>query len=98
MSRKFSRKLVVAMATLLGPCGAAWAVCSPILIDLADDGIELGEAGVGVQFDVNGDYASDHVQWVRASGDEAFLALSLLPPEDAFRAGLAAVLEEASVL
>lgn len=52
-----------------------WAGCSPIVIDLAKDGINLGEAGVGVYFDVNADGVRDHVQWVRRGGDEGFLAL-----------------------
>ena len=53
----------------------AWSGCSPIVIDLARDGINLGEAGVGVYFDVNADGVRDHVQWVRRGGDEGFLAL-----------------------
>lgn len=55
--------------------GISWAGCSPIVIDLARDGIQLGKAGAGVYFDVNADGVSDHVQWVRAGGDEGFLAL-----------------------
>jgi hypothetical protein len=55
--------------------GNAWAFCSPIVIDLGNNGIRLGEAGVGVYFDVNADGAREHVQWVRPGGDEAFLAL-----------------------
>jgi len=53
----------------------AWSGCSPILLDLANDGIHLGEPGVGVYFDVNADGVHDHVQWVRRGGDEGFLAL-----------------------
>jgi len=56
-------------------CANAWAGCSPIVIDLGNDGIQLGEAGVGVYFDVNADGVRDHVQWVRRGGDEGFLAL-----------------------
>jgi hypothetical protein len=59
---------------LLG--GQAWAGgCSPIVIDLQDNGISLGAAGTGVHFDVNADGLRDHVQWVRPGGDEGFLAL-----------------------
>lgn len=65
---------VRAIALLLLPFSSVWAVCSPIVIDLGNDGIDLGAAGVGVYFDVNGDYMPDHVQWVRPRGDEAFLA------------------------
>jgi len=55
--------------------GISWGGCSPIVIDLGNDGIHLGEAGVGVYFDVNADGVRDHVQWVRRGGDEGFLAL-----------------------
>lgn len=57
--------------------GNAWSAswCSPIVIDLGNDGIKLGQAGVGVYFDVNADGIRDHVQWVRRAGDEGFLAL-----------------------
>ncbi len=63
-------------ALLLAALGSAhaWGGCSPIVIDLANDGIHLGEAGVGVYFDVNADGVRDHVQWVRRGGDEGFLA------------------------
>jgi hypothetical protein len=55
--------------------GSAYAGCSPIVIDLGNNGIQLGAAGVGVYFDVNADGVRDHVQWVRAQGDEGFLAM-----------------------
>ena len=55
--------------------GNAWGFCSPIVIDLGNNGIKLGAAGVGVYFDVNADGLRDHIQWVRPGGDEAFLAL-----------------------
>ena len=62
------------LAALLG--GQAWAGgCSPIVIDLGNNGISLGAAGTGVYFDVNADGLRDHVQWVRPGGDEGFLAL-----------------------
>jgi len=65
------------VALLLPLCASAtaWAGCSPIVIDLARDGLELGKAGTGVYFDVNADGVRDHVQWVRGGGDEGFLAL-----------------------
>ena len=53
----------------------AWNSCTPIVIDLGNNGISLGQAGVGVYFDVNADGIRDHVQWVRRGGDEGFLAL-----------------------
>ena len=62
---------------LLGALAAtnAWSACSPIVIDLGDNGINLGAPGVGVYFDVNADGVRDHVQWVRRGGDEGFLAI-----------------------
>jgi hypothetical protein len=51
--------------------------CSPIVIDLGNNGIKLGERGVGVYFDVNADGRREHVQWVRRGGDEGFLAMDL---------------------
>jgi hypothetical protein len=53
----------------------AWSYCSPVVIDLGNNGIELGKAGVGVFFDVDANGVRDHVQWVRPNGDEGFLAL-----------------------
>jgi hypothetical protein len=67
-------RLIVALMVLPGAVMAG-GPCSPIIIDLAKDGISLGARGVGVYFDVNGDYVPDHVQWVRPQGDEAFLTL-----------------------
>jgi hypothetical protein len=56
--------------------GQAWAGgCSPIVVDLGHNGVRLGEAGVGVYFDVDANGLRDHVQWVRPGGDEGFLAL-----------------------
>lgn len=57
------------------PSVTTWAQCSPIVVDLGKDGIQMGPAGVGVHFDVNADGGIDHVQWVRSHGDEAFLAV-----------------------
>jgi len=34
----------------------AWGQCTPIVIDLGNNGINLGPAGVGVYFDVNAEY------------------------------------------
>jgi trimeric autotransporter adhesin len=61
-------------ALLLSAIGA-WAQCSPIVVDLNKDGIDLGPAGRGVSFDVNADGYPELVQWVRPGGDEAFIAL-----------------------
>jgi hypothetical protein len=70
---KFAWAAAFAVAAL--QAGNAWGFCSPIVIDLGNNGIKLGAAGVGVYFDVNADGVRDHVQWVRPGGDEAFLAL-----------------------
>lgn len=63
-----------ALLCVLNPAHAL-VRCSPIVIDLGHDGIQLGEAGVGVYFDINADGVRDHLQWVRRGGDEGFLAL-----------------------
>lgn len=63
-----------ALLCLLTPAHAI-VKCSPLVIDLANDGIHLGEAGVGVYFDINSDGIRDHLQWVRRGGDEGFLAM-----------------------
>lgn len=70
-------KLLLRAGFILATLGSAnaWSGCSPIVIDLSNDGINLGEAGVGVYFDVNADGIRDHVQWVRRGGDEGFLAM-----------------------
>jgi hypothetical protein len=63
-----------ALLCVLSPAHAT-VYCSPIVIDLGNNGINLGESGVGVYFDVNADGLRDHVQWVRRGGDEGFLAM-----------------------
>ena len=70
-------KLLLRAGAILATLASAqvWGGCSPIVIDLANNGIKLGEAGVGVYFDVNADGVRDHVQWLRRGGDEGFLAL-----------------------
>lgn len=70
-------RFIRTMIALCSLCcaGAAWSQCSPIVIDMARDGVDLGDAGIGVHFDVNNDGIVDYVQWVRPRGDEAFLAL-----------------------
>ena len=73
---KILKRLLQAGALLLvfNPAHAI-VYCSPIVIDLGNNGINLGEQGVGVYFDVNADGVPDHVQWVRRGGDEGFLAM-----------------------
>ena len=73
--KRFKRILRAGLLLAALSSANAWGGCSPIVIDLANDGIQLGEAGVGVYFDVNADGVRDHVQWVRRGGDEGFLAM-----------------------
>ena len=69
-------RLTAAFILFLGlPATVAWGSCSPIVVDVGKNGIELGSAGVGVYFDVDNNGRPNRVQWVKAGGDEAFLAL-----------------------
>jgi hypothetical protein len=73
---KILKRLLQAGALLLVLTPAhALVYCSPIVVDLGSNGIKLGEAGVGVYFDVNADGVRDRMQWVRRGGDEGFLAM-----------------------
>lgn len=49
----------------------------PLIIDLGQDGIHLGEAGIGVAFDMNADGQRTTMQWVEDGGNEAFLVRDL---------------------
>jgi hypothetical protein len=49
----------------------------PLLIDLGQDGIHLGEAGVAVNFDMRGDGNPMPMQWVAYNTNEAFLVQDL---------------------
>src|SRR5262245_891322 len=48
---------------------------TPLLLDLAKNGIDLGPSGVGVRFDNNANGIAEHLQWVKPGGDEGFLVL-----------------------
>jgi hypothetical protein len=43
------------------------------LIDLGKDGFHLGDAGIGVWFDLNGNGVPEQLQWVKPHENDAFL-------------------------
>jgi hypothetical protein len=53
-----------------GTCGG-----SPIVIDMAGDGITLSGAEAGVEFDLDGNAAKEKLGWTLAGSDDAWLAL-----------------------
>ena len=71
--RRLRGRALILISSLL--CSTAWSACSPIIVDVGRDGIELGAAGVGVYFDMDNNGRPNHLQWVRLGGDEGFLAL-----------------------
>ena len=48
---------------------------SPVVIDVAGDGIALTEPADGVEFDLNGNGTRDRLGWTRIESDDAWLAL-----------------------
>ena len=61
-----------------GECGSpqAGCNCSPILLDIQDDGFHLTNASNGVEFDLNGDSTyQSRLGWTAPGSDDAWLAL-----------------------
>ena len=51
--------------------------CSPILIDLSDNGFLFGPEGKGVNFDLLGNGSPLFLQWTKAGEDDSFLIVDL---------------------
>ena len=63
--------------SLLNFCTNFYPWCSPLVLDLGRDGINLGEFGEGVFFDIIADGIPKHIQWVARDTDDGFLALDI---------------------
>ena len=60
-----------------GTCPEQPPLCdtSPILIDMEDDGFDLGGRDQPVRFDINADGTLDLISWTAAESNDAFLAM-----------------------
>jgi hypothetical protein len=63
----------------LDPFTCACTFCcngsSPVVIDIAGNGITLSNVGDGVNFDLNGDGTKERLGWTRLDSDDAWLSL-----------------------
>ncbi|MBD0369408.1 MAG: hypothetical protein ICV60_01035 [Pyrinomonadaceae bacterium] len=55
--------------------GCDWCGGSPVLIDVAGDGLALTGVQGGVTFDLNGNGTRDKLSWTNVGSDDAWLAL-----------------------
>jgi hypothetical protein len=60
---------------LVDPNTCECVAVSPIVIDLAGNGFDLSDGADGVNFDFNGDGATEKFSWTSADSDDAFLVL-----------------------
>lgn len=69
---RFAGEYDFSTCTCLGcdTCGG-----SPVVIDIAGDGIALTDPDGGVEFDLNGNGTRDRLGWTYANSDDAWLAL-----------------------